>query len=421
VKIDPSDTRQYEGIIAYGSAYKMGLSNGQLVFTLFGIVDVLSGLYIPLGEWHHVATVWEPGVGVTFYLDGGAPFAIAETRTIRTPLNNILGVGSEGLANPIMAALDRVRVHKAALPVDQLDSIAATPKPVYDSTLVAYNFSETSLPFQNAKQPDRPAISYNNYLEKTTKPSFSTDSPSGLKNDYSLGFAPGQRVVVPDPNTILALDQANPSFTLQAWVKFRPQTIARSVFFYNNAPGGALSFSVTQDRRVFVTTLGIVDQTSTAYIPNDGGWHHIAVVHENAKELRFFVDGLLGATVAYTRGVIFTRTNLVFYFGSEPTGGLQYVGSLDRFRFTKGALAANQLDFWPVPGVEPAPPTLGIETAVKVSWPTIPAGYALQKTTDLNEPRTWLPVTNAPFAENLKFNVFLPITEQKTFYRLIKP
>lgn len=251
-------------------------------------------------------------------------------------------------------------------------------------------------------------------------PTFSTDTPSGLKGDFSLQFAAGQRVMVDDPETLLALDQADPSFTIQAWVKFGTQPGARSVYFYNNAPGGAVSASVTQDRRAFVTTLGVLDQTSAAFIPNDGGWHHIAVVHENGVEFRFYVDGILSATVAYTRSVIFTRTNLVFYFGSEPTGGLQFVGQLDRFRYTAGVLAPNQLDFWPVPGVAPAPPTLAVETAIKISWPTLPAGYLLQTTTDLNDPRSWTSVTNPPVAGNLKYNLYFPVTQQKTFYRLIQ-
>lgn len=70
------------------------------------------------------------------------------------------------------------------------------------------------------------------------------------------------------------------------------------------------SASLTQDRRAFVATLGILDQSSTAFIPNDSKWHHVAVVHEFQKEFCFFVNGTLGATVPYTRGVIFTRTNI---------------------------------------------------------------------------------------------------------------
>jgi hypothetical protein len=84
-------------------------------------------------------------------------------------------------------------------------------------------------------------------------PTFSTDTPSGAKGDFSLQFAAGQQVAVPDPNKVLALDTANPSFTIQAWLKFATPG-ARSVFFYNNGPGGAVSGSVFTNRSAFVTT-----------------------------------------------------------------------------------------------------------------------------------------------------------------------
>lgn len=425
VNIDPNNVRQYEGVLAYGSSYKLGLNNGELIFTLFGIVDIRSAIMVPLGEWHHLAAVWEPGVGVTLYLDGGSQAGgleafVAETRMPRAPLNTMLGVGSEGLANPISAALDRVRIHKALLTASQLDAVAATPKAPWPSTLVAYPFNESAAPFKNAVSPVRDAISYNDYLSAVSKPKFSTDTPSGQPGDFSMEFATGQRIVVPDPNVALSLDQTDSSFTLEAWVKFNTAS-ARSVFFFNNTPGGALSFSVNTDRTVFVTTLGILDRTSSASVPNDGGWHHLAVVHEAGKEFRFYVDGLLRDTRAYTGGVLFTRTATEFYFGSEPTGGLQFVGKLDRFRYTKGILQPQELDFWPVPGLEPAAPALGIETAIKLSWPTIPAGYVLQRTFDVDEPITWTAVTNVPFAESLKYNVLLPTSSQKVFYRLVKP
>ena len=49
------------------------------------------------------------------------------------------------------------------------------------------------------------------------------------------------------------------------------------------------------DRTVFITTLGIADVPSAAAIPDDGAWHHIAVIHEAGLELRFYIDGALGS------------------------------------------------------------------------------------------------------------------------------
>lgn len=421
------EVRQYGGIVSYGSAYKMCMYNDRFRFTLLGIVDIDSPYFMPIGEWHHLATVWQPGVGVTFFVDGIEYAFVEETRSIRAPLNNYLFIGSEAFGNNFVGCIDRVRVHKEALTAADLDADPMSTRPLRESTVVAYDFNETSMPFHSSKTPDRPLKSINSFLEEVSKPVFTTDTPSGKAGDYALEFRQGNRVTVPDPMTVLALDPADPSFTIESWVKFDSTPGSRAVLFFNNCPGGAITFSVTLDRRVFVTTLGIADTTSSAFIPADGGWHHIAVMHEHGKELRFYVDGQLGATVAYNRGVIFTRTDNKFYFGSEapsglnPSGNLPFVGKLDRIRYTKGLLRPDQLDFWPIPGVEPAPPALKIMTAVQLAWPTIPAGYKLQQTTSLEEPIQWTDVPNAPLAMDLNWNVFLPTSPQRMYYRLVKP
>jgi len=226
-------------------------------------------------------------------------------------------------------------------------------------------------------------------------------------------------VVGSDPNGALRLD--NGDFTLQAWVKFGAQPMNRSVLFFNNGPGAAISFSVA-NRRPFVTTLGILDQASNAAIPDDGGWHHIAVVHETGKELRFYVDGILGDSVAYTGGVLIdTRTDTVFYLGSEPGGNLPFIGRLDRLSFTRGIVPAEKLDFRPTPGVDPAAPKLSVQTVVEVAWPTLPAGYKLQSTLTPENPASWTFVSQAPLAAEGIYKFYAPVTSAKTFYRLIKP
>ena len=41
---------------------------------------------------------------------------------------------------------------------------------------------------------------------------------------------------------------ASPALTIQAWVNFRTNPTNRMVFYFNNGPGGALSFSVFTNR-----------------------------------------------------------------------------------------------------------------------------------------------------------------------------
>ena len=179
-------------------------------------------------------------------------------------------------------------------------------------------------------------------------PTMVEDSPSGTAGDRAIHFEAGQYTTIADPDTVMQLDPADSSFTLQAWVKFAGLPAGRQVFFYSNGPGGAISFSVNTDRSVFVTTLGILDAGSGAIIPDDDAWHHIAVVHQNGVELRYYVDGVLGHTREYTSGVIFTRTQDFFTLGAEPGGGLQYVGSLDRLKITSGVLTPDEFDSEPI-------------------------------------------------------------------------
>jgi hypothetical protein len=419
VRWDGSDPDRYNGIMGYGFSYKLGLDNGQIIWTLFGIVDVNSGHFLPAdGAWHHVAAAYEPGVGVTVYLDGVGIFT-AETRSMRAFGHNYFSIGAENLGTQLMCSLDRVRVHKALLTDTELDSVAASPKAPLASTLVAYSFNETAMPFQSAVAPARPTMTSEEYNAANSGPVWSTDSPSGRADDFSLEYAGGaRRVIVPDPNTAIRLD--NGDFTIQAWAKPGPQT-ARMVMFFNNAPGGAVSFSVNVDRTVHVTTLGILDRTSSAPIPDDGGWHHLAVVHQNGVEFRFYVDGILRDTIAYTGGVLIdVRTDTQFYIGSEPTGGLPYNGKLDRLIVSKGIVAAEDLDYRPIPGVDPGAPELAIETKVEVSWPTLPAGYVLQSSTTPEDQNSWTDVPGTPQASGGNFYQYFPVTSPKTFYRLIK-
>jgi hypothetical protein len=134
------------------------------------------------------------------------------------------------------------------------------------------------------------------------------------------------------------------------------------------------------------------------------------------------VDGILADTVPYTRGVLIgVRADTTFYIGSEPTGGLPFVGKLDRLKVTSGLVPANELDFRPVPGVDPGAPQLTIQTVVEVAWPSLPPGYKLQSTTDIANPNSWAFIDATPVGINGVLKFYAPITSTKTFYRLIKP
>jgi hypothetical protein len=327
-----------------GGAISFSVNNNRTVHvTTLGIADVASQAAIPDdGDWHHIAVVHENGVELRFYVDGVLRDTVPYTGSVNfSRTQKLISIGAEwNGALQYVGSLDRLKVSSGILTPEQLDSQAAPPTP-----LAVFEFDEGS--------GNRVADSINSLsgypFNPANSPSFAADAPSGQMRDFAVRFEPGQYFVVNDPDTRIQLSRSRPHFTLQAWVKFSGFPAQRMVFFYSEGPGGAISFSVNNDRTVHVTTLGLADVPSQATIPDDGDWHHIAVVHENGVELRFYVDGVLRDTVPYTSGVKFSMTRKFLTIGAEWNGALQYAGLVDRLKVFSGILTPEQLDSRRVP------------------------------------------------------------------------
>lgn len=327
-----------------GGAVSFSVNSDRTVFvTTLGIADVRSAAAIPDDEnWHHIAVVHEHNLEFRFYVDGALGDTVAYTSGVNfSRTQKLFSVGAEwNGALQFTGSVDRLKVTSGVLSPEQLDSKAVLP-----TALVDFGFDE------GAGTTITDSINGLKGLAADTAnaPTFETAAPSGKAGDTAIHFEPGQFMTVEDPDTRIRFDPNNPSFTLQAWVKVIGQPSGRMVFFYSNGPGGAVSFSVNSDRTVFVTTLGIADVRSAAAIPDDENWHHIAVVHEHNLEIRFYVDGVLGDTVAYTSGVNFSRTQKLFSVGAEWNGALRFTGSVDRLKVFSGVLSPSQLDSAAVP------------------------------------------------------------------------
>lgn len=416
----PEYVAQPQGITGYGTSWKLGiLGSGNLAFTLFGVADINSGVFVDVGAWTHVAASWEPGVGVRFFINGAEVNFVAETRPMRAPGNPYLGVGAAGFnGEPLLGSVDRLRVHRAVLAAEALDSVAATPKPAVASTAAAFDFGEAQAPYKSTGTLTLDAVPAQPIQIAARSPQFTNDTPSGLEGDTALSFDGNDLLTVDDLGQVLTLPDGN--FTIQAWIKFDTLPQARSILLGNFGPGGAVSFSVTSARELFVTTYGIADTRSAALVPNDGLWHHVAVIHRNGQDLRFYVDGVLGDTIAYTGGLQ-TRDNTYFNLGSELGSTNPYRGLMDRMQVSSVAMDPKDLDFLAIPGVEPDAPELTIGTAVSVSWPTAATGFILQSTATAENPASWTNVTTAPVVIGDTFYSLLPALETKTFFRLVRP
>ncbi len=350
------------GIVSYGvpggrdgaGGWKLGLSDSNLLFTTFGVVDVFSSVEFPAdGEWHHVATVYsDVDAQVFFYVDGEELEAINENRPMRDPSSKELNIGSQYTSiSRFPGDIDRVRISNAALATDELDTDAAAAKPVGANTLAYYDFDSGSVPYDSqGADPVRTAISLETWVENNVPrtnanlPVIEENSPSGGAGDMSLLFEldQDQRSFVADPNGIL--DFSDGDWTLEAWVSTDLPVEQREVIFYYGYSGHGYSLSINSDGRLQVTTLGIADMASTnAIVPSTFEWTHVAVSHIAGESINYFINGELIESRDYTGGTIPAEGGTL-YIGAEPTGGLPYYGSVDRIRISNTALSAGDLD-----------------------------------------------------------------------------
>ena len=93
------------GLVSYGvpggrdgrGGWKLGLNNGDLLFTTFGVVDVYSSVPFPYdGAWHHIAAVYsDVDAWVLFYIDGEELGVVEESRALLDPSSKELNIGAQ--------------------------------------------------------------------------------------------------------------------------------------------------------------------------------------------------------------------------------------------------------------------------------------------------------------------------------------
>jgi hypothetical protein len=427
--------------------YNFGLApSGELRFTMFAVVDVLSGVLFPFdGQWHHVAAVYAATDGVHFFLDGSEVAFVAETRNIVPPGTRHLDIGAffTGLGR-FFGDIDRVRISKAALTAEQLDSVAATVKPTTSSTAVFFNFDQPSAPYPAqglasaevaiptadwvVTHPPRTGASAGGPKASAAGPGVVTDTPSSATTDRSIQFGSTDLstdiVTVQDPNGVLNLDG---DWTLEAWVK--PNSTfdgERDVIFYYGHPGRGYSLSINYaaGNRLQVTTLGIQDLDSDTAIVQPDVWQHVAVAHKNGESITYFINGQQAGMRTYTGGTRLATTNKVLYVGAEWNGALPFTGWIDRVRISNTALTAAQLDSNPT---NPAPVPSSLRLAISrtasvanITWPEAgSSGYVLEFSDVL--PGTWATEPTPPVTTLGQKTVVVPMTAPSRFFRLKRP
>ncbi|MBO7107403.1 MAG: immunoglobulin domain-containing protein, partial [Verrucomicrobia bacterium] len=237
VNVDIGRVTNYEEYFRIGNTFKIG-ANADHFFevTLAGVVDIPSTVVQMSagGGWSHVAAVWEPGVGVTFYQDGFEYERVEATQLPNAYGNKIISIGSNNSGgNNFKGKLDRMRIYNRILSDSELDADPANPKPVGDAVL-AWDFNQETLPFKGegssavditsglAMLGDRTQIAWSDSTPaRDADPEllggFSVFVDNKGSGDYAnkYGIFDCDTIDFGDPNAA----DFDASFTLEAWFK----------------------------------------------------------------------------------------------------------------------------------------------------------------------------------------------------------
>ena len=372
VNIDAERVGDYEDYFRLANTFKIGAdTNHCFEVTLLGVEDIRSKVIQMTagGGWTHVAAVWKPGVGVTFFQDGYEMDSVESTNLPKDyqSQSKVLTIGSDNRGGCLFKGkLDRMRVYNRALANYELDSNPANPMPIGDAVF-AWDFDNEVLPFEGKGQnpvsltAGRIQIAWSASAPARDVDPFADDFSVYIDNrgtgDYAYKYATF------DCDTIDFGDTSDASFTLEAWFKGLSKSELKQVFFqtWSSTTGKCprLSFAIASDFTVYLTTMGVYDIYTGAAIPEDGGWHHIACTFDQPnKKLLTYVDGKLASDQARNwdaDGEPIGSFDVRFdtqdsdsnmgTIGAEHAAYAPFTGYVDRLRFWKGVLSQSQLDY----------------------------------------------------------------------------
>lgn len=185
-----------------------------------------------------------------------------------------------------------------------------------------------------------------------------------------------------------------------------------------------LDFGTSEGANLFLNNdAGTFGQASSPTPSARGQWHHLVGVYAG-EVASLWVDGQLTDSRSLP-GVLRDQdgSSTTIMIGATRDGlapsGFNFKGFIDEVAIYDHALSAAQIRNHYRTSISTAPPTLGIESAVILSWPAFPPGYVLQRATAATGP--YVTVTDTPVAEGGQFKLALPTDPAERYFRLVKP
>ncbi|HLA83521.1 MAG TPA: LamG-like jellyroll fold domain-containing protein [Thermoguttaceae bacterium] len=350
-------------------------------------VELISSNVVLSGSWHHVSTVFEPGVRMAIYVDGVLDSELTENiptaiRQVATPfvVGNLSGSASTTYA--FNGYLDEVKVFNGALGTTQIQSLATAPStPPGDPTtanLVAHWKLDDGVADPNAMSAaDATTPATNGALENFDTPA-SWETTGRI--DGALTFD-GQSDRV-NMGTSTELDNITGDVSMAFWIKPNGRGAAKygplagknmsggqtnDGFFtdivydrsVNNAvvPQGTIEFGITSNDS------NVLARSTTALSLTDDTWHHIAVTYDDGSRMAIYIDGELDGEMVFDIPDACDSTTTPFALGNLIPATTEvnygYKGMMDDVRVYTGVLTDSEI--WDL-SHPPAPPSVPGDT-----------------------------------------------------------
>jgi hypothetical protein len=150
-------------------------------------------------------------------------------------------------------------------------------------------------------------------------------------------------------------------------------------------------------------------------------WHHMVGIFNNGV-VTMFVDGVKGSEqniggVLQNAGPSPDRI-MIGATRSGTVSSFNFKGLIDEVAIYDYALSAAQVRAH-FKAIQTAPPSLAIQPAVIISWPSFPPGYVLQSANAISGP--YLNYTNTIYPEGNLLKAAVPLNGPYRFFQLIKP
>ncbi|MGD2093813.1 MAG: PASTA domain-containing protein [Phycisphaerales bacterium] len=287
---------------------------------------------LPLDEWHHIAGVYDSGVGAIIYIDGVAEANNPDLDGVAmNEMPFLLGENPESAGRFLDGILDDVRIYECALSVYEILYLASGQMEPDESDvngLVAHYALENNSYDSSDNMFDGVIMGNPNFVEGMAGMAIDLDGDG----DYV------------DCGTSEELNSLSEKMTVATWVNIRSITTAWMAIAGKGETAWRLSINNDTTGIHFGFTGGTrgwQSADSVTELPL-GEWHHVAGVYDNEVGGTIYIDGVAETVNPDLGG---TDTNeMPFLLGENPESAGRFLdGMLDEVMIYNRALSAGEI------------------------------------------------------------------------------